>query len=462
MPMIPMYRPGGDTIAELLMRQGDAAARAAERSAMLWGNAVSNIGNIAGNAVSQYQEQKNQERQSQLMDRAITSWDGSDARQLYRGFMVAGVSAPEAIRMTQGITAIRNVGLGKEPDENDFKAVVGTIVAARKTFGDEKLKGIWQQQLPVLEKFRSKFLPDLGMVTEYTPQVGDYFDNLFSQQNGGSDLEKLVTKDATGAETIQWVRPKQGQTFTSAAPPAKPENLSAEGAFIRAQYGDKPTAQQLLEGRSRFAAAGREPDRPQATRFTRATVMVGGKPVLANYDSASGRYFDVNTGKTLSGIDPAGEGSNTNKFSGAIPALQAIGELSAKINTQQGITAKISGAAERAKAQANMADDVAEYQAVVMSFTPLLARMMGHTGVLTEQDVVSTRQILPKPEDSKSVRDRKMKRIEAILGGQAGMVTATPTEPPSGPQPIKDANDYTDLPSGSEYIDPKGVRRRKR
>lgn len=225
-----MYRPGGETIAELLLRQGEASARAAERSALLWGNAVSNIGNIAGGAVAQYQEQKNIERQSQLMDKAINSWDGRDSRQLYRGFMVAGVSAPEAIKLTQGITAIHNVGLGKEPDQDDLKAVVGTISAARKSFGDEKLKGMWPQQLPILEKFRAKFLPDVALSAEYTPEVGDFFDNLDARFNGAKapGLERVVTKDATGAETMQWVRPKEGQTFTSAAPPVKAEKTLAD------------------------------------------------------------------------------------------------------------------------------------------------------------------------------------------------------------------------------------------
>lgn len=100
--------------------------------------------------------------------------------------------------------------------------------------------------------------------------------------------------------------------------------------------------------------------------------------------------------------------------------VDSIDELSAKINTGQGALAKITGAAEKAKAAANLNDDLSEYQAVVSGFTPLLARAVGHTGVLTEQDVQSVRAMLPQPGDSKSVRDRKMSRIRTIMGRMPG------------------------------------------
>lgn len=114
----------------------------------------------------------------------------------------------------------------------------------------------------------------------------------------------------------------------------------------------------------------------------------------------------------------------------ANPVVQSIAELSERINTGRGALAKIAGAAERAKAEANLNDDVSEYQAVVSGFTPLLARAMGHTGVLTEQDVQSVRKMLPAVEDSKSVRDRKIARIESLLGAQSG------AQAPGGGDPL--------------------------
>ncbi len=116
----------------------------------------------------------------------------------------------------------------------------------------------------------------------------------------------------------------------------------------------------------------------------------------------------------------ATEAMDARKFSKAAPVFSAISELSEKINTQQGVVAKMYGGAKKAAAKANLDDDVAEYESLVMGFTPLVARALGHTGVLTEQDVASVRMLFPKPGDSKSLRDRKIARITSIaaeLGG---------------------------------------------
>lgn len=468
MPIMPQYRsPYGQSIAELLMRQGEIAARGAERSGAIWGNAIQNLGQVAGQAYEQHREQKDWQKQQAGISAALSSWDGKDLGRLYRSTVPFTKSPQDAMRFVNSVVAFQELGV-KQDERNQER--LGVALGGVDLLPDD----VFVKVYPELRAKAQAAGFDVGQFPEQPdvkmkPVLGRLGMALRGEkptERGPENPENVVINgQATVATPSEIAKAKaQGATVTPYNAPTKPETVNPASfeAFVVGKYGDQPTPEQMVKARAEWASAGREPDRPQATRFTRATVMVGGKPVLANYDSASGRYFDVNTGKTLTGIDPAGEGSNTNKFSGATAALQAIGELSAKINTQQGLTAKISGAAERAKAQANMADDVAEYQAVVMSFTPLLARMMGHTGVLTEQDVVSTRQILPKPEDSKSVRDRKMKRIEAILGGQAGMVTTTPTEPPSGPQPIKDASDYANLPSGTEYVDPQGVRRRKR
>jgi hypothetical protein len=105
------------------------------------------------------------------------------------------------------------------------------------------------------------------------------------------------------------------------------------------------------------------------------------------------------------------------------PIMDAIDELSTRINVNQGIAATAIGAAERQKAKINLNDDISEYNGVVQGFTPMLARAVGHVGILTQQDVDSVREALPKPEDSKSVRDRKMSRIQSLM--QAGLPQGT-------------------------------------
>lgn len=146
-----------------------------------------------------------------------------------------------------------------------------------------------------------------------------------------------------------------------------------------------------------------------------ATVDEQGNPVtrfVSRQDALGGGEFAA---------APTAEQRNKSAASArSAPVLSAISELSERINTGQGAIAKISGTVERAKAQANLSDDVAEYDAVVSGFTPMLARAVGHTGVLTEQDVQSVRKMLPQPGDSKSVRDRKITRINSLMGAVSG------------------------------------------
>jgi hypothetical protein len=65
---------------------------------------------------------------------------------------------------------------------------------------------------------------------------------------------------------------------------------------------------------------------------------------------------------------------------------------------------------------------VAEYEALVSMYTPIMARANGHTGVLTEQDVQSTKAGFPRPGDSKTLRDRKITMMQSLMGagGKAG------------------------------------------
>jgi len=112
------------------------------------------------------------------------------------------------------------------------------------------------------------------------------------------------------------------------------------------------------------------------------------------------------------------------------PLLDSVVELSDRINVNEGVYASARGAAAQQAAKVNLDDDVAEYEAMVQSFTPLWARAMGHTGVLTELDVQSARKILPGPKDSKTLKNRKIARINKVLGGEAP--AAAPAAAPGG------------------------------
>ncbi len=72
-------------------------------------------------------------------------------------------------------------------------------------------------------------------------------------------------------------------------------------------------------------------------------------------------------------------------------------------------------------------EDIALYNSQVEGFIPLLARAVGHTGVLTEKDVVRTRRLLPVissisgDTDTQRLALRKLERVRRIMSGKEAM-----------------------------------------
>ena len=209
------------------------------------------------------------------------------------------------------------------------------------------------------------------------------------------------------------------------------------GSFEDYLGADPARRTEIESARKKYMQAD---DRPLAPRdpvtVTIQTQDDQGRPVtrVVPRSEAIGKDFPMAPG--------ALERMAKNRFATAEPVIASIEELSERINTQRGVIATIVGTAEKALAQANLDDDVTEYQALVSGFTPLVARALGHTGVLTEQDVQSVRALFPAPRDSKTVRDRKVARIRKILEGlttpeNVSESAAPPVKSPS--TPIDDA-----------------------
>lgn len=210
---------------------------------------------------------------------------------------------------------------------------------------------------------------------------------------------------------------------------------------------------ELIAGVEEF----REPRADAMPSFQAKEVLNdAGRPVMANFDARTGRYIDPESGQAIKSPKPvpsAAETQDARKFKQAAPILGAVSELSERINTQQGAMAKLRGGVEKAKAQANYNDDVAEYEAIVSGFTPLVARALGHTGVLTQQDVDSVKALFPKPGDSKTLRDRKVARIKSLVGElESGAV------PPQQAAPTIAGGDDADF----DFVPGKGLVPRKK
>ena len=234
--------------------------------------------------------------------------------------------------------------------------------------------------------------------------------------------------------------PVTGELKVKGTPEVKPETRSLQLQANEAlKGGNTQEYARIMRVIKDEARASRDPNTNAVSFQSKDVLNDAGKPVAANFNPRTGQYIEVATGQPITNPRPvpsAMETQDARKFKQAEPILRSVSELSERINTGQGLIAKISGSVEKAKAQANYNDDVAEYEALISGFTPLVARALGHTGVLTQQDVDSVKALFPKPGDSKSLRDRKIARIKSIIGeletGAGGTPTATDQPPPAG------------------------------
>lgn len=105
--------------------------------------------------------------------------------------------------------------------------------------------------------------------------------------------------------------------------------------------------------------------------------------------------------------------------------ITQIETLSKKINTSDGgPMSRVTGALRSGMAAGQMDNDVSEYNALVEGMIPMVARAVGHTGVLTQQDVDSVRALFPRVGDNKVLANNKLARVKSLIGGGAPAAAA--------------------------------------
>lgn len=95
--------------------------------------------------------------------------------------------------------------------------------------------------------------------------------------------------------------------------------------------------------------------------------------------------------------------------------IDQIDALSQRINTEAGPMATLSGWQRNLRSKANLDNDVNEYNKLVEGMIPMVARAVGHTGVLTQQDVDSVRALFPAVTDNRTLAQNKIRRIRELL-----------------------------------------------
>lgn len=183
------------------------------------------------------------------------------------------------------------------------------------------------------------------------------------------------------------------------------------------------------------ATAGREPGA--------YTWVIGpdGKPTLFN--PKSGKVAELPGGE-MPKQPPTSEMRGREAAMGrTMPILDQIEGLTLGPNGinlgTEGILGRLGGKVKEAKGYFNLDKQVAEYDSLVQGFIPMVARAAGHTGVLTQQDVDSTRKLFPNPGDSEEIARAKINQVRDILSGKSRFALPSQIGQPTGigQQPTK-------------------------
>jgi hypothetical protein len=115
------HSPYGNSIAELLMRQGDIAARGAENKGAIWSQALGQLGQIAGGAVQEHQARKEQKKREEMFGEAMQTWDPANPQAFFDKAALA--YGPEfAISGIRALTALEESRRKAEPDPKLLEA----------------------------------------------------------------------------------------------------------------------------------------------------------------------------------------------------------------------------------------------------------------------------------------------------------------------------------------------------
>ena len=455
-------------LSALLLEQGNARANAELQSGQAWAGAVQNLGQIAGRTLTDLAQYK-----ADAPNRAAEAMRRENI-QLENAARKHEAAAQQQSQAIQGSALTQNEHGVWTYDRNriaeDFKRAgladrLPSVLEGLDAF-DKSARAVQQAKQEGLAGL-AYGVTQLGNTPQAFNQAIDLAlkNGFITRADIGPILQRVGDDPAKIGEVVKALA-SSSPTFSAKLAPKEdaPFTLSPgqqrfgpDGQPIAAVPATAPPAQpfNLSPGQTRFGPDGKPvaslpaaPKEPTVRYQSREVLNDAGQPVMANYDATTGRYLDPQTGQPITTPKPipsAAAGMDALKFKKAAPVLASIGELSEKINTLQGVYAKAAGAAAKQAAKVNLDDDVAEYEALISGFTPMVARSLGHTGVLTQQDVDSVKALFPRPGDSKTLRDRKIARMTTIISGLEHAGAVPPAAPTTTAQPGA-------MPSYQDYL----------
>jgi hypothetical protein len=192
---------------------------------------------------------------------------------------------------------------------------------------------------------------------------------------------------------------------------------------LRAGQPLSPRERAMLESAEKRARMTQEGANYRAANFGSGAgfTKVGGQN-----EGQAGTWLYPKNGGPPQFVPSAATAGTRGKEEAKGAALKAYNSLMGIYDTmggqpEGGITARATGFARSGKAALGYAPQVEAFKSGVRGFVPLMARALGHVGVLTELDVERTEQLFPGPGSTAEEKALKMRLIEDIMSGNAPM-----------------------------------------
>lgn len=444
-PYVREARPRNLRLADLYLRQGEQQAEAERRRGDIQAQLWSNVGNIVGQTGAAIIQAPQIERERLAKEAEQAQRTKLGALQLGEAERSVNDRENLDLAMTAGSRAKTLEALKSRPElyekaqahfsniDNAMKQLMGNVAAGVADFGYTPEAAMAAMDDLLEQGFDERRIEPLRAQIQKNPEsVKQLVTSLLAQSPDPRHQQMSkpqLTEVSPGASVIDPRDPSKA-LFTAPNRPVAAKSLQSKEVLLDGKPAmvnfDPADGTYNLQGQDVTDRVKPIPPtkQPPTVRYQPREVLGDdGKPTIANYDALTGEHIDTKTGKRINAPRPvpsAMEQMDSRKFAKAAPVLKGIGELSERINTLQGVYAKAVGEKKKLEAKVNLDDDVAEYESLISGFTPMIARALGHTGVLTQQDVDSVKALFPRPGDSKTLRDRKINRLMGIISELEG------------------------------------------
>jgi hypothetical protein len=360
--VIPWYSPSDryrSSIVQLLMRKGDVAAEAAARSKESWARALGNIGQIAGGAVQQIQQQKDQKKREEMFGEAMQSWDPANPQEFYRKAAVA-FGADFALSGLKALTALEESKRKAEPDPK--------LLQAKAEF----IGRLWKEAPDFV---RQNWAGIAASVPEVTPLHGIPVGPEWNEEQYAPILEALAPKPpetrfqpVTTAAGIQPFDPSKGTLGdVIGQPPApKPEKTLAD---LEAEAA----------ARARGTRAGAPPEGPKGTWTTMEDAE--GNPVLFNTTTQEVKPFPA-------GVRPKPGTTEANRIAASVAALEVSRAVRDYIDKNRKVLGPLTGRYKTLGAAVGAADPIAlRLMGELKSYAALQPQIHGFRNIQFVRDI---------------------------------------------------------------------------